>query len=117
MNFENQSNDKLFKAQQKSRDFEFFSLTAQDHEDIGSTPPDELAKNFGKAQYEVMTDEKITEYLDNALSCVKDPIFIKNGYAKTQKEFFVKSLSFLKSVGRLPQKFNNFNINSLPDLE
>lgn len=113
LNLINHLDDKLLKAQQKSRDFEFFSLTAQDHEDMASTPPDELLESPGKMQYEVMTDEKISEYLDNALDCTKNPVFIKNGYAKIQKDFFVKSLPFLKSVGCLPEKFNNFDLKSL----
>lgn len=116
-NFEKQKTDKFEKAAKKSREFGYFSLTAQDHKDIGSTPPQELLENPEKAQYELMTEEQIIEHLDFALECLYDPICIKNGVAKMKKELFVASLPFLKSVNRLPKKFENFDVGSLPQLE
>jgi hypothetical protein len=100
-------------AQEKSRRFGFFSLTAQDHKDMGSTPSDELLRNQGKAQYEVMTDEEIAAYLDYAVECLTDPVFEKNGVANIQKDFLRTSIPFLKSVNRLPSKFEGYDLECL----
>ncbi len=108
-NLENKSNLSL----EKYKKFGFFSMTAEDHKNINSTPPNELLENPNKAQYETMTDEEILDYLENAFNCIKDSKFIENGYAKTQKEFLQQSIPFLKSVNRLPEKYKNVNISSL----
>jgi len=114
--FEEGQKERFEKAQQKSRTLGWFALTAQDHRDFHSSPSKDLIENEGKAQYEIMTDKEIEEYLDNALSNMYDPILIKNYYAATQKHFFTAGLPFLESVGRLPEKFKNFNLASLPEL-
>jgi hypothetical protein len=105
------------KVLQKFRASGFLSLTAQDHKDMGSTPSKELKENPDKAQYEIMSDEKITKLLDDAIECMSDETLIKSGFAKSQKNFFIVSLPYLKSVGRLPAKFENFDLDSLPDLK
>jgi hypothetical protein len=95
-------------ASQKSRSFGFLSLTAEDHKALSSTPPQELLENIGKQQYEVMSDEDIEEALVNLLRAANDLRLFENGFAQQSHEELVKSIAFLKSVGRLPAKFSNF---------
>ena len=104
-------------AKEKSKNFGVLSLTAKDHLAIGSTPPDELTNEPDKALYETMTDDKIEEYLNLLLDFVYDPKLIKNGFAKIQKDEFLASIHFLKSVNRLPKIFDGFSIEELPDFE
>lgn len=98
---------------EKYKKLGFFSMTAEDHKNINSTPPDGLLENPDKAQYEIMTKEEISEYLENAFNSIKDPKFIENGYAEIQKEFLLQSIPFLKSVDRLPEKYKDVDILSL----
>jgi hypothetical protein len=108
------------KVFQKSKNFGWFSLTAEDHANMGNplSRNNELNNNPGKAQYEVMTEQEIERTLDGALenATTADQSLIDNGNAQLQKDFFIKSLAFLKSVGRLPKKYENFDISSLPEL-
>lgn len=104
-------------ARKKSREFGVFSLTAEDHKAMGSTPSEKLADQPNKAEYEVMSDEQIEEALNVMLDFIYDPKMIKNGVAKWQKDEFLVSLPFLKSVGRLPKIFEDFNTDNLPDIE
>jgi len=109
------------KALDKDGTLGWFALTAEDHKNLGSTlnPDSKLTHQPGRAQYEVMSDEEIEGTLDGALQTATENNrnLIENGYAQLQKDFFIKSLAFLESVGRLPKKFEGFNISSLPDLK
>ncbi len=104
-------------ASEKSKKYGVLSLTAHDHLALGSTPPDELITEPDKALYETMTDDQIEKYLDLVLDFVYDPKLIKNGFAKAQKDDFLASLHFLKSVNKLPNAYDDFNVDDLPDLE
>jgi len=110
--FEENQTSSYDTAREKSRRYGFFSLTAQDHEDMNSTPGDELTKNPGKAQYELMSDEEIMSYLDGALEAMNDADLIKNGYAQQQRDFLITSIPFLEGVGRLPEKYKGFDLNT-----
>lgn len=116
-NIKTEWGNKYEKVLQKSRTQGFFSLTAQDHKDMGSTPMDDLKENPDKAQYEVMSEEEIAELLDDAIKCIYNPDLVKSGYSRDQKNFFIIGFHFLKGVGRLPAKFENFDLTSLPDLK
>jgi hypothetical protein len=100
-------------AIEKSRKLGYFALTAEDHKAMGSTPSDELLQNKGKAAYEVMSDSEIEAQLDHAVGCLDDIDFIRNGQADIERRFLVSSIPFLKSMGRLPEKYKNFNIEEL----
>lgn len=101
------------KAVEKSNTLGFFALTAEDHKAMGSTPDEILKENPGKAAYEVLTIERIEELLDSALDAMHDKRSIETGYAKASSDFFKCSLPFLRSVGRLPKKFEDFDMSSI----
>lgn len=114
-NFEKQKISAFEQAAKKSKEQGFFSLTSEDHKALGSTPDEELEGNFGKSQYEIMSDEEIESYLSEAIDTINEnnENLRKNGYIDIQKNFLRVGIPFLKSVGRLPEKFNDFDLNSI----
>ncbi|MEI7452063.1 MAG: hypothetical protein WCK37_02530 [Candidatus Falkowbacteria bacterium] len=91
-----------------------FSLTAAEHHAIGSTPDDELINNPGKAEYEVIGEEKITKILDSHIKCLNShPSAYKPGEYEASFELVSKAIPFLKSVGHLPAKYANFDLEAL----
>ncbi len=100
-------------AVKKMRTTGFFSFTAQDHEDMGSTPDSILIKYPGKAQYELMSEEEIKAILDNVEIVKKDPQLVKNGYYKILVDAIKVDIPFLKSVGKLPKKYEDFDVSQL----
>ena len=87
-----------------------FSLTAQDHRDLQGTPGDNLTgENEGKAQYEVMTDGEIEKELDETVECMSDASSM--GILSRQK--MKLAIPFLRKVGRLPEKYQNFVTSNL----
>jgi len=115
INLENQALSVYEKAAKKSKEQGFFSLTIEDHDALGSTPDEELKSNFGKSQYEIMSDEEIEEYLSEAIYTITEnnENLRNNGYIDQQKDFLRASIPFLKSVGRLPEKFKDFDLDSM----
>lgn len=101
------------RASKKMNETGWFSFTAQDHEDLDGTPDAELAVNPGKAQYEIMTDEEIQQILDNVEIAQQDPKLVKNGYVQNLIDAMKVDIPFLKSVGRLPEKYKDFDSNNL----
>lgn len=101
------------RASKKMSETGWFSFTAQDHEDLSSTPDAELTLNPDKAQYEIMTDEEIQQILDNVQIAQQDPQLVKNGYVQNLIDAMKVDIPFLKSVGRLPEKYKDFDVNSL----
>lgn len=102
---------KLEKVREKDDKYDIFSFTEEDHKIIHSTPPDELIGSNGKSYYEVISDKKIEELLDYTLVRAGDPHLAKNGIAEQQLTFFKKSIPFLKSVGRCPEKYKDMELN------
>jgi hypothetical protein len=100
-------------AVKKMRTTGFFSFTAQDHEDMGSTPDSILIDHPGKAQYELMSEEEIQAILDNVEIVKKDPQLVKNGYYKNLVDAIKVDIPFLKSVGKLPKKYEDFDVSQL----
>jgi len=80
--FENQKIATFEKAVQKSKEQGFFSLTAEDHYILGSTPDEELINNSDKSQYEIMSDDEIKNYLSEAVDTINEnnENLRKNGY-------------------------------------
>jgi len=101
------------KAVEKFNSLGFFSLTAEDHKAMGSSPDKILKENPGKAAYEVMDQEEISTLIDAAFDSLWDKNSIKNGYSEYCRGFLVTSLPFLKSVGKLPEKFKDFDLKTL----
>jgi len=91
-----------------------FSLTAAEHHAIGSTPDEDLLNNPGKAEYEVISDEKLIKILDSHIKCLLNHSgAYKPGEYEASLELVGKAIPFLKSVGRLPAKYNDFNLEAL----
>lgn len=98
------------RALEKSRKFGLFSLTAEDHTYISSTPDERLKRNPGKALYEILSDKEIEDCLNMALNNLNDTNLISSGQSENDLDFIKKSIAFLKSVKRLPKKFETFEI-------
>ncbi|MGE5425724.1 MAG: hypothetical protein ACM3PZ_01490 [Bacillota bacterium] len=114
-NLDNQNMAAYERAAKKSKEGGFFALTLEDHLALGSTPDDELENNPGKSQCEVMSLEEIEGYLNSAVDAIRenDEYLKYNGYIDQQKDFLRASIPFLTRVGRLPEKFRDFDLNSL----
>jgi len=112
INEDNLSVDKKRRnSKEKNDKFGILSFNAQDHKNMSGSPtPNLLGENYGKALNEVMSEEEIIDLLDEAFEGIND---IDNIYSDRQEDFLKKSLPFLKEVGKLPEKYNNFNIDSL----
>ena len=65
-----------------------------------------------------MTDNEIENWIDGQIKRYKIELS-KTGFAYTEQEVknsynsIVTTLPFLQSVGRLPQKYRDFNIDSI----
>ncbi len=90
-------------AGEKQFKYGLLSFTAADHHDISSGAPDILLANPDKAHYELLSDKEIEDWLDSDINTAlsSEP----EGYIKSSAEFLKKTIPFLKSVGRLPQKY------------
>ncbi len=101
------------RASQKMNKTGWFSFTAQDHEDIGSTPDDIMLEHPEKMQYELMSEKEIENILDNVDIAKQDPQLVKNGYAQDLINAAKVDIPFLESVGKLPEKYKNFDMSNL----
>jgi len=108
--------EKFNLASKKYKNLGWFSLSLEDHDDLGSTPDDLMAQNPGKAQYELLSDDEIETHLNNTLEAIKEytnETTNNKSFLQNLKEDMKVDIPFLKSVNRLPDKFKNFDINSL----
>jgi len=97
------------KAKTKRDKFGSLALTAQDQRDLRGIPSKDLSgDNEGKAEYEIMTNEQILEYLDEAVMYKDNPEI-----GHTFKDRLKASIPFLKNVGKLPEKYKDFDTNKL----
>lgn len=87
-----------------------FSLTAQDHRDLRGTPDERLiGENEGKAEYEIMSDKEIEQSLDEAVENMNHP----SSMGEILKNKLRLAIPFLRKVGKLPEKYRDFDINNL----
>lgn len=105
-------------ATEKFKKYGWFDLTAEDNENIGSSPESRLLENPGKARYELLTDSETEEYLNRALRRIDKAgrdakLFEKNGLLEVEKNFLKTAIPFLRSVNHLPKKFENFDLLAL----
>lgn len=116
-NFEKRPNNektRLEKAEQKYKTFSMFSFTAQDHRDLLGTPPAIFtAENEGKAEYELLTLEQIEQRLDDALEGLEIIGFSDDGRERALLNILEQGIPFLESVGKLPEKYKNFDTSNL----
>jgi len=98
-------------------------VTAKDHFDIGGSPPLLMNRQYGKTQAETMTDADLLNYLNNLVS------FLSSGRENLQqnpedewaqgdilsaKKDLRQGVAYLRSIGRLPQEFEDFEVQDLP---
>lgn len=99
--------DSFKTASAKFQELGSLAVTAQDHKDIGSTPPQRLRENPDKTLGELMSEQEIAEWVkENEEAIAKfsqmnsgDP-FLRSALPvlKTELELGQK---YLKSIGRL----------------
>ncbi len=99
----------------KAEQYGLLSLNAEEHHAIGSTPPEELDANPGKAHYEVLTEAQIEKMISAAIKMASsdDPRALSGGFVKAESDWLERTIPFLRSVGRLPEKYKNFDVNAL----
>lgn len=97
---------KVRKSRAKLNKFGRLALTADDHKNLNSTPDQRLIDNPSKAAWEVMSEEEIVNLLDAARERFDDPKTPQYA-ALNDFNFFRSSIGFLKSVGKLPEKFSS----------
>jgi hypothetical protein len=111
--------DECIRAGKKLNELGRLSLTAADHWAIGSTPSDLLESNPGKTQAELMTNEEILDELREWQQAIEK--YSQEEYRSTNlgrsslvylKEDFRTTIPYLRSIGRLPKEFENFDIKS-----
>lgn len=103
------------KAIEKKRTLGHFSMTMEDHLAIGSTPQSDISWVPGKPAHELLSEERIQEFLDAKIFFMNNKKLIQNGFAQISKDEFLIDVPYLESVGKLPAKYKNFDMSSLPD--
>ena len=106
------------KAIKKFKELGPLGVTDSDHLAIGSTPPDLLKNNPGKTKIDLMSDQEILAQLKEWDENVKkysqeefkDNTFVQS-YLPKLKEDFKVSIKHLRELNRLPNDFENFDIN------
>lgn len=104
-------------------------VTAEDHRAFGGTPDLELSQNQGKTLGELWNIEKIREKLEESIAFLKkarknyekkhegDPRYPDNRWYRddilNEKDELRKTILFLKSIGKLPKEFENFEVEDL----
>jgi hypothetical protein len=92
---------------EKFRNFGDLGVTAEDHLNLASTPDKELEENPGKTLGEIWDDEKIRKFLGDLkefISTEQDTDVMKR-YQKQQQANFESTVSYLKSIDKLPEGF------------
>ena len=105
------------KSQQKFSEVGHLGVTAQDHWDIGSSPPLLLNRNPGRTLGELYSDEELLKYLDNLINYKEeaekrieaDPNDRwAQGNLEDFNERFPVTIKYLSSIGRLPDKYKDY---------
>jgi len=98
------------------------SLTAEDHRAIGSSPKENLKDNPEKTVAELMTDEEILKTLNYWKKTIEEEaqgLYVEHNALKSLAHEFSKrfkaTILYLRSIGRLPKEFENFDTTSLEE--
>ncbi len=91
-----------------------YSLTREDRIAMGAGEENSdliifSGENKDKALYEVLTLEEIEKQLDEAIQYKDHP----SDMGKIIKDALRKDIEFLKSVGKIPEKYKDFDVNNL----
>jgi len=109
--------EKFEKAKNRFNAFGPLGVTAEDHRNLGSTPPGILQENPGKTEADLMSDEDLRAWLidkKGALEKFSSKEFGDNTFAQSYlpslREEIRTTLSFLRSIKRLPEEFHGWKI-------
>jgi hypothetical protein len=97
-------------AFKKVEQFGTMSLTAKEHKLIGSTPPANLLENPDKNSFDLMSDDEIKAWVEKQSQGVREleGLLGRNLSAfGSVIENYKASIEYLKSIGRLPEGFEN----------
>jgi hypothetical protein len=104
------------KASKKFHEKGPFSMTAQDHKDLGSTPPKILKENPGKTIPDIYPNEKLEQDLQmwlNGWRKYVQPEYMNSASARSYSRMLSKrilaSIRYLRSINRLPEQFKDFD--------
>ncbi|MCX6752405.1 MAG: hypothetical protein NTZ87_02800 [Candidatus Nomurabacteria bacterium] len=86
-----------------------FALNAKDHLALGSTPSFKLKSDSEKALHELLSDTEIEGILDEANNLINDRS-VAEYIKESQRDFLLKSIPFLRRIGKLPEKYKNVQI-------
>lgn len=114
--------EKKNKGAEKINRCGYLGLTCDDHKDLGSTPEQILKENPGKTLGELLSHKEIEDYLDQEIKGAEeskkrlgenddgatDKTIIINAL-RDFKGNFMRDLNYLRSIGKLPEKYQSFN--------
>jgi hypothetical protein len=104
-------------SRRKFQEFGHLGVLAQDHWNIGGSPPMLLNENPEKTLGELLSDEELLKWLDKLLEYgerAKEKLEAKpdDEWAKGDLEDFNKqfpaAIKYLASIGRLPEKYKSY---------
>ncbi len=104
-------------ARNKFNAFGPLGVTAEDHKNIGSTPPEILLMNPGKTEFDLMSDEDLLNWLNGKKEELvrfsskefSVNVFVQS-YLPTLKEEIKATLDFLRLKKRLPEEHHAWKI-------
>ncbi len=105
-------NEKYKEAAEKQKLTGYLSLTKEDHNAIGSTPPNILMKNPGKTMAELMGDQEIRDYLkkqkdflDELNKQLRNNDTSAISWINETQHSLDLARKYLSSIERLPEEF------------
>ena len=104
-------------SRRRFQEFGHLGVTAQDHWNIGGSPPILLNQNLEKNEGELVSDEEILEKLDGLirykeraeekLKTNPNHELAQGDLADFKKQFPI-TIKYLASIERLPEKYKNY---------
>ena len=88
-------------------------LTLQDHKDMGSSRSDWVGASEGMREYEMYSDLELEDYLNERVHAIHET---KNAsLLPILRHEVVATIRLLKKVGRLPEKYTDFDTKSIEE--
>lgn len=106
-----QQKTSMERAADKFRTSGDFAATMEDHAAIGSTPYPDVHWAPGKAMHELLSDARIEEILDSRVQVANEYKTDSTDldFIQASREELDKDIRYLRSVGRLPAKYEHFD--------
>ena len=104
-------------SKQKFKELGHLGVTAQDHWNIGGSPPILLNRNPEKTLGELLSEEELLDWLDKLVEYgerAKQKLTtnpddeLAQGDLKDFSTRFPLAIKYLASIGRLPEKYKNY---------